>query len=61
MRISAGPFHDPWQLHAIDALIRETPDQISLHFGRACCLEDLGRTTEAIAASCSATPTISAR
>jgi glutathione synthase/RimK-type ligase-like ATP-grasp enzyme len=50
MRISAGPFHDPWQLHAIDALIRETPDQISLHFGRACCLEDLGRTTEAIAA-----------
>jgi glutathione synthase/RimK-type ligase-like ATP-grasp enzyme len=50
MRISAGPFCDPWQLDAIDALIRETPEQISLRFGRACCLEDLGRIAEAIAA-----------
>jgi tetratricopeptide (TPR) repeat protein len=50
MRISAGPFCDPWQLRAIEKLISETPEQIGLHFGRACCLEDLGRTGEAIEA-----------
>jgi tetratricopeptide (TPR) repeat protein len=50
MRISAGPFTDPRQLAAIDGLIAASPDQIGLRFGRACCLEDLGRTGEAIAA-----------
>jgi glutathione synthase/RimK-type ligase-like ATP-grasp enzyme len=50
MRISATPFSDPRQLEAIDELIAEAPDEIGLRFGRACCLEDLGRIDEALAA-----------
>ena len=50
MRVSATPFSDPKQLAAIDALIAESPDQIGLQFGRACCLEDLGRIDDALAA-----------
>jgi len=50
MRISATPFSDPRQLAAIDELIAETPDRIALRFGRACCLEDLGRIDEALQA-----------
>jgi glutathione synthase/RimK-type ligase-like ATP-grasp enzyme len=50
MRVSATPFSDPRQLTAIDALIAEAPDQIGLRFGRACCLEDLGRIDDALAA-----------
>jgi glutathione synthase/RimK-type ligase-like ATP-grasp enzyme len=50
MRIGATPFSDPRQLDAIDELIREAPDEIGLRFGRACCLEDLGRIDEALQA-----------
>jgi tetratricopeptide (TPR) repeat protein len=50
VRVSATPFSDPGQLAAIDALIAESPDQIGLRFGRACCLEDLGRIDDALAA-----------
>lgn len=48
MRISAGPFCDPRQLRVIDQLLCETPQNVSLRFGRACCLEDLGQITEAV-------------
>ncbi len=50
MRVSAAPFTDPRQLAAIDELILASPDQISLRFARGCCLEDFGRTAEAIRA-----------
>lgn len=50
MRISATPFSDPRQLDAIDELIAGSPDEIGLRFGRACCLEDLGRIDEALGA-----------
>jgi glutathione synthase/RimK-type ligase-like ATP-grasp enzyme len=50
VRISATPFSDPRQLDAIDELIAEAPAEIGLRFGRACCLEDLGRIDEALAA-----------
>jgi tetratricopeptide (TPR) repeat protein len=50
MRISAGPFCDARQLSTIDALIRADPATINLRFGRACCLEDLGLTAEAVRA-----------
>jgi hypothetical protein len=50
MRISAGAFTDPRSLASIEALLRSAPESVRLRFGRACCLEDLGRTNEAIAA-----------
>ena len=50
MRVSATPFSDPRQLDAIDEMIRDAPDAIGLRFGRACCLEDLGRVDEAVMA-----------
>ena len=50
MRVSATPFSDPRQLAAIDELIAESPDDMRLLFGRACCLEDLGRIDEALMA-----------
>ena len=50
MRISATPFSDPRQLAAIDALIAEAPADLGRRFGRACCLEDLGRIDDALAA-----------
>ena len=50
MRVGATPFSDPRQLDAIDELLREKPDEIAYHFGRACCLEDLGRIDDALQA-----------
>jgi hypothetical protein len=50
VRVSATPFSDPRQLDAIDEMIREQPNDIGLRFGRACCLEDLGRIDEALVA-----------
>ncbi len=50
MRVGGTPFSDPRQLDAIDELIREQPDDIAFRFGRACCLEDLGRIDEALRA-----------
>jgi tetratricopeptide (TPR) repeat protein len=50
VRIGATPFSDPRQLAAIDELIAQSPDEIGLSFGRACCLEDLGRIDEALRA-----------
>jgi tetratricopeptide (TPR) repeat protein len=50
MRVSATPFSDSRQLDAIDELIREKPDELAFRFGRASCLEDLGRIDEALAA-----------
>ena len=50
MRVSATPFSDPRQLVAIDEMIAAAPDEIGLRFGRACCLEDLGRIDEALMA-----------
>jgi len=50
MRISAGAFTDPRSLASIETLLRDAPDSLRLRFARACCLEDLGRTVEAIAA-----------
>jgi tetratricopeptide (TPR) repeat protein len=50
VRVGATPFSDPRQLVAIDELLRAKPDEIALRFGRACCLEDLGRIDEALQA-----------
>ena len=50
MRIGGTPFSDPRQLTAIDELIAESPADIGLRFGRACCLEDLGRIDDALVA-----------
>jgi hypothetical protein len=50
VRISATPFSDPRQLEVIDELIAASPDEIGLRFGRACCLEDLGRIDQALLA-----------
>jgi glutathione synthase/RimK-type ligase-like ATP-grasp enzyme len=50
VRVSATPFSDPRQLDAIDELIAASPAEIGLYFGRACCLEDLGRIDEALMA-----------
>lgn len=50
MRISATPFSDTHQLDKLDRLIAAEPDAILLHFGRACCLDDLGRSDEAVQA-----------
>lgn len=50
MRVGATPFSEARQLDAIDELIRERPDDIAFRFGRACCLEDLGRIDEALRA-----------
>jgi hypothetical protein len=50
LRVSATPFSDPRQLAAIDELIAEAPDEVGLRFGRACCLEDLGRIDDALQA-----------
>lgn len=50
MRIGATPFSDPHQLDAIDELLREQPDELAFRFGRACCLEDLGRIDDAVRA-----------
>jgi glutathione synthase/RimK-type ligase-like ATP-grasp enzyme len=50
VRVSATPFSDPRQLAAIDELIAESPDDVGIRFGRACCLEDLGRIDDALAA-----------
>ncbi len=50
MRVGGTPFSDPRQLDAIDELIAESPDEIGLRFGRACCLEDLGRIDDALLA-----------
>jgi hypothetical protein len=50
VRVSATPFSDPRQLDAIDEMIAVSPGEIGLHFGRACCLEDLGRIDEALKA-----------
>jgi tetratricopeptide (TPR) repeat protein len=50
VRVSATPFSDSRQLDAIDDLIRGQPDDLGLRFGRACCLEDLGRIDEALTA-----------
>lgn len=50
MRVGATPFSDARQLDAIDELIRERPDDLAFRFGRACCLEDLGRIDEALQA-----------
>lgn len=50
MRVGAAPFFDPRQLDVIDELIRERPGEIAFRFGRACCLEDLGRIDEALRA-----------
>jgi tetratricopeptide (TPR) repeat protein len=50
VRLSATPFSDPAQLTAIDQLIAESPDELGLRFGRACCLEDLGRVDDALLA-----------
>ena len=50
MRVGATPFSDPRQLAAIDELLRERPGELAYLFGRACCLEDLGRIDEAMAA-----------
>jgi len=50
VRIGGTPFSDPRQLTAIDELIAESPADIGLRFGRACCLEDLGRIDDALVA-----------
>jgi hypothetical protein len=50
VRVGATPFSDSRQLDAIDELIREKPGEIAFLFGRACCLEDLGRIDEALRA-----------
>jgi glutathione synthase/RimK-type ligase-like ATP-grasp enzyme len=50
VRVGATPFSDPQQLIAIEEMIRDAPDDIGLFFGRACCLEDLGRIDEAVQA-----------
>lgn len=50
MRVSATPFSDPRQLVAIDELIAESSGDLGLRFGRACCLEDLGRIDDAVPA-----------
>jgi tetratricopeptide (TPR) repeat protein len=50
VRVSATPFSDPRQLDAIDEMIAAAPDEIGLRFGRACCLEDLGRIDDALKA-----------
>lgn len=50
MRVSATPFSDPRQLDAIDEMLREQQNDIGLRFGRACCLEDLGRIDDALLA-----------
>jgi len=50
MRVSAGAFTDPRSLASIETLLRAEPELVRLRFARACCLEDLGRTHEAIAA-----------
>ena len=42
MRVSASPFSQESQLRAIEGMIEAKPDEISLRFARACCLEDLG-------------------
>ena len=42
MRVSASPFSHESQLRAIERMIEAKPDEISLRFARACCLEDLG-------------------
>ncbi len=48
--MGATPFSDPRQLEAIDEMLREQPDELAFRFGRACCLEDLGRIDEALVA-----------
>jgi glutathione synthase/RimK-type ligase-like ATP-grasp enzyme len=50
MRVSAGAFSDPRSLASIETLLCASPELVRLRFARACCLEDLGRTHEAIAA-----------
>jgi tetratricopeptide (TPR) repeat protein len=50
VRIGGTPFSDPRQLVVIDELIAESPGDIGLRFGRACCLEDLGRIDDALVA-----------
>ena len=50
MRVGATPFSDPRQLTAIEEMVRAAPDDLKLLFGRACCLEDLGRIDDALAA-----------
>jgi tetratricopeptide (TPR) repeat protein len=50
MRLSGTPFSDPRQLVAIDEMIADAPDDVGLRFGRACCLEDLGRIDDAVQA-----------
>jgi Tfp pilus assembly protein PilF len=47
MRVSAQAFADVEALARIDALVAAQPDDVKLLFGRACCLEDLGRYMEA--------------
>jgi tetratricopeptide (TPR) repeat protein len=47
MRVSATPFSHEGQLRAIERLIEQAPDDVSLRFARACCLEDLGHPDEA--------------
>jgi tetratricopeptide (TPR) repeat protein len=42
MRVSASPFSHESQLRAIEGMIDANPEEISLRFARACCLEDLG-------------------
>jgi cytochrome c-type biogenesis protein CcmH/NrfG len=47
MRVTAQAFADEGALERIDALLAEHPDDVTLRFGRACCLEDLARYSEA--------------
>jgi tetratricopeptide (TPR) repeat protein len=50
VRVGATPFSDPRQLAAIDELLLDKPEEIAFLFGRACCLEDLGRIDDALQA-----------
>jgi len=43
MRVTAVPFSDVSQLRAIERMIEARPDELTLHFARACALDDLGR------------------
>jgi glutathione synthase/RimK-type ligase-like ATP-grasp enzyme len=50
MRVTAVPFSDVSQLRAIERMIDAKPDEVRLHFARACALDDLGRPDDAAAA-----------
>ncbi len=50
MRVSATPFSSVGQLRVIERMIDDQPEALALRFARACALDDLGRTGEAVEA-----------